>query len=341
MRSHGDVDVVVSGNDWPSERFDLNELRAWVRGTLPGRPKVKGPTIVHRSNAWGVTARFTADDQEVVFKAGFLPVAFPGASVYELVERCARGLVPEVLAAVEEPGRRWMLFRVFVGETVGSLGDLAALADVGRTMARIQTAVAASGEAARSSLPRSGAGDLPTTYAEVLTAIRDRFAGRWLADAPAVAAEQGLPGDAVERFASARGRIARWAEEAEVWPESVLHVDLHPDNAARLPDGRTLIFDWEEGGLGYPFLVLDKLLVAADEGWGEAGTAAVRSAYLDGLPWRSRAERERGLEIGLRLSPIWYAAADLAFADALGWDASERVATWVGLALHRWDTAAD
>ena len=58
------------------------------------------------------------------------------------------------------------------------------------------------------------------------------------------------------------------------------------------------------------------------------------------LPWRTREERERAFDLALLLSPIRYAYSDKLFAEALGWNAAEPVATWVALALERWDEAA-
>lgn len=100
-----------------------------------------------------------------------------------------------------------------------------------------------------------------------------------------------------------------------------------------------LIFDWEEADIGFPFFVLDKLLLARDELAGTAGEAAIPTVYLDTVPWGPRGRRERAFTVAQYLSPIRYAAADLRFADALGWDPSGQIAGWLALALRRWEAA--
>ena len=132
--------------DWPAESVDSDAVRAWISASLPGSPVVEGPVTVHRANAWGVTARFATRGKgspaEEVFKANFLPQSFTGAAVYDLLHRHCPGDVPELLAWVEEPGRRWELFGVFTGKTIGSLGALEPLQEIARTLARIQSTIA-------------------------------------------------------------------------------------------------------------------------------------------------------------------------------------------------------
>lgn len=327
---------------WPASLIDAADVRAWVADVLPGRPRVDGPIGVHRSNAWGCTARFAATldsaTTEVVFKANFLPLSFTGSAVYELLGRCCPGDVPEILASVEEPGRRWELFAVFVGDTVGSLGALESMADVARTIARVQTAVAGCPGLDTANLPITPVERLPALYDELLTAIQVRFLPAVGGDEHAFALAHGLPRDAVHTLATMRPTVSRWADElaAGPWPLSTHHVDLHPNNAVRRPGGSTLIFDWEEADLGFPLFVLDKLLVEADRWWGPTGADAVRAAYLDALPWGSNDERERAFDLAQLLSPIRFASADFRFADAMGWDPTEQIATWLALALRRW-----
>jgi len=108
-------------------------------------------------------------------------------------------------------------------------------------------------------------------------------------------------------------------------------------------DGQVLIYDWEEADLGFPLFSLDKLLLAAEDperGGSPAAAITVRDAYLEALPWKTREEKERAFDLGPLLSPIRYTYADKLFAEALGWKAAEPVATWVALALRRWDEAA-
>jgi hypothetical protein len=181
-------------------------------------------------------------------------------------------------------------------------------------------------------------------YDELASAVRKRYVTEWQASGSNLLRELGMPEDVTKRLGTYQPRVRRWAAELErgQWPLSIHHVDLHANNAVLLPDGEVLIYDWEEADLGFPFFSLDKLLLAAEDpkvGGSPATAAAVRDAYLDALPWGTREERARAFELALLLSPIRYAYADRLFARALGWNAAEPVATWVALALKRWDEA--
>lgn len=204
-------------------------------------------------------------------------------------------------------------------------------------LARIQAAIANPPSSETAGIGRTPVDRLPALYDELLGAIERRFPAGTL---PSLAP-----------LAAARPAVGRWAEDAAAggWPLSINHLDLHPGNAVRLHNGRTLIFDWEEAELGFPFFALDKLLIAAEEQDRAAESdpirastqAAIRAAYLDELPWGSRAERERAMDLARLLTPIRNAHADLRFADALGWDPSDQVAMWMTLALRRWEASGE
>jgi hypothetical protein len=334
---------------WSAHAPDPDDVREWICSSLQGHPPVEGPILIYRAHQWGLTARFALNSHseaaEVVFKASFLPPAFTVCAPYRLLERYCAGLVPELLASIDEPGRRWMLFSTFEGLVMGSLQDPRSLPRIARTMARIQAAVAYAQSGEPGALPKVPVSCIPRMYDELANDVRNRYLTVWKAKGAEFLREVGIPEDAAERLESYRPRVQEWATELERdrWPLSIHHVDLHPNNAVLKPDGQVLIYDWEEADLSFPLFSLDKLLLAAEdvEGGGSPTPAvAVRSAYLETLPWRTREERERAFDLALLLSPIRYAYADKLFAEALGWNAAEPVATWVALALERWDEAA-
>jgi len=166
---------------WPAARVDLADVRSWIAEPLPGQPPVDGPVTIHRSNEWGVTARFATgrdhEPAEVVFKANFLPPSFTGAAVYEMLGRCCPADVPAILGSVEEPGRRWELFRVFEGNIVGDLGTLEPLLDVARTIACIQATVAGLAETETIGIPRVPVDRMPGLFDELLPSSS---AGCWV-----------------------------------------------------------------------------------------------------------------------------------------------------------------
>ena len=331
---------------WPAHGPDPDSVRDWIHASLPGHPEVDGPILVYRAHEWGLTARFVLNPDSapaaVVFKASFLPPTFTASAPYRLLGHSCAGLVPELLAWTDEPGRRWMLFSAFDGSVMGSLEDPAVLPRIARTMARIQAAAAQDGWL--DGLPRVPVARITEMYEELASKVRKRYVAEWRASESDLLRELRMPGDAAERWETYRPRVREWTIELEQgqWPLSIHHVDLHANNAVLKPDGEVLIYDWEEADIGFPFFSLDKLLLAAEDaevGGSPAAAAAVRDAYLETLPWKTRKERERAFELALLLSPIRYAYADRLFARAFGWNAAEAVATWVALALERWDEA--
>jgi hypothetical protein len=206
---------------------------------------------------------------------------------------------------------------------------MAPLVSIAASMARIQALIADMPAAIASSLlgPVIPIGEIP--------AMLDRLIGIVRRDDPPSTAS-----DAAEHLEVGRDHVLAWVRELDEggWPPSIHHVDLHPHNAAIRAGGRALIYDWVEASLGFPFFALDKLLLAASDRDPD-GAIAVREAYLDGLPWKSRIARERAFDLAMRLSPIRFAVADARFARALGWSESEAVAPWIPIALERWQDA--
>jgi hypothetical protein len=317
--------------DWPAHGPDPEEVRTWISASLPGRPTVAGPTVIHRAHAWGLTARYRVsgpEPHEVVFKASFLPPEFGVAEPYRLLHRSgATGLHPELLAWIDVPGRRWLLFRAFQGTSAGDLPGIDPLVAVATSMARVQALVAA--------VPAPTASGLlgPVISIREIPAMLDRLVGIVRRDNPPPTAA-----DTAGRLEAGRNHLLAWVRELDQdgWPASIHHVDLHPHNAVIRAGGSALIYDWEEASLGFPFFTLDKLLLAA-AGRAPDGTAAVRAAYLDALPWKSRTERERAFDLAMRLSPIRFADADARFAHALGWSERDAIAPWIPIALQRWE----
>lgn len=331
---------------WPAHAPDPDDVRDWICASLPGHPEVDGPTLIYRAHQWGLTARFALSPHSgppaVVFKASFLPTAFTASAPYRLLGRSCADLVPELLAWTDEPGRRWMLFSAFDGSVIGSLEDPGMLPRIARTMAQIQAAAAAAQSGGSEDLPRVPVSRITEMYEELASDVRTRYITEWRASGSGLLQELGIPEDVAKRLETCRPLVREWAAELErdQWPLSIHHVDLHANNAVLKPDGEVLVYDWEEADLGFPFFSLDKLLLAAEDtetDGSPAAAAAVRDAYTETLPWRTREERERAFELALLLSPIRYAYADRLFAQALGWNAAEPVAPWVALALRRWD----
>jgi hypothetical protein len=356
----------ASEHIWPEALVGAAEVRRWIAAVLPGQPEVVGPIQVMQAKEWGVTASFTAvvaaasgraaHGREVIFKAGALPLFAGAPRIAEMLSHCCPGLVPHVLAWEERGRQTWTLFAPFEGTLVAALHALEPLLTMARTLARIQTAVATLPNGELDGRPRSAVEAIPGWLDEMIEDVRERQLGYWQGEGREIAEQLALPSDVLDRLAAVRPRVAAWTVEllAGGWPESIDHVDLHWENAVVKPDGGILIFDWEEAALSCPFFSLDRLLNDAREldlgaaaAWdGHTGgplytdsELALRDAYLDALPWGTRAEREWAFELAMRLAPIKTAHEGLVFAQALGWrEGAPFVTAWaLARALSRWE----
>lgn len=356
----------ASEHVWPEALVETAEVCCWIAAVLPGQPEVVGPIQVMQAKGWGVTASFAAVEaggpgetlrgREVVFKAGALPLFAGAPRIAAMLSRCCPDAVPHVLAWEERGPQTWTLFAPFEGTPVAALHTLEPLLETGRTLARIQTAVAALPRSELDGLQCNPAAAVPGWLDEMIEDIRERQLGYWAGKGREMAQQLALPGDVLERLAAVRPKVAAWMDEllAGGWPESIDHVDLHWENAVVKPDGGILICDWEEAVLSCPFFSLDRLLNDARElDLGEAAAwgghmggplytefeRALRDAYLDALQWGSRAERERAFELAMRLAPIKTAHEGLVFGKALGWrEGAPFVTAWaLARALPRWE----
>jgi hypothetical protein len=353
----------IDEQTWPATLVDAGEVRRWISSVLPGLPPVIGPLLVHQAKEWGVTASFAAagaQAREVVFKAAAHPLFVAAPHIYELLSRSCAGSVPELLAWTQPRlGQTWSLFAAFEGPTIQALHTPAALLQLVRVFARIQTQVAVLPAAALDGLPRTPPGNIPAYFDAVLLELRERQQPLWRGRASQLAQQFHLPDDAAERLVAFRAQVQRWTEEllGSALPASIDHVDLHWENAVVQPNGRILIYDWEEATISCPLFSLDRLLNDARElDLGEAAAwcaaadqrgltpteHALRNAYLDALPWGTREMRERAFDLALCLAPIKTAYETMAFADALGWgDEPSLGAAWaVSRMLARWPRQA-
>lgn len=337
-----------NGSAWPDDLLTAEDVRAWIASALPGQPTVAGPEQVYQAKEWGVTARFevasnaSAVPESVVFKASLLPLFAHAPHVYTLLTRYCPSAAPNLLAWAPVETGSWMLFAPFGGVSLSILPSLEPLLDMARVLAGIQATIANLPESEAAAIPYVRPRDFPAMLDAVLADIRARHLAFWHGEGRDLAAQFALPDDVDTRLEAYRPHIIQWAEELASggWPLSLDHVDLQPDNAVLQPNGRILLFDWEEANLSLPFFSLDRLLDDAQERGGDAGEAALRAAYLDALPWRTRAERERALALALRLSPLKHAYEGMRFADALGWEEGlPHVTAWAAARmLARWES---
>lgn len=339
----------------PTKVLHVKEWGVIARFALSTSEAHPSPAFV--TNTSLVSTTQTEHGEEVVFKASYISLFAHTPFVYELLGRCCAGSVPRLLAWDAEPGRMWTLFRPFEGVRVREINRLEPLLKVARTMVRIQVAVAAAPASEKTQIARLPVSRIPALFDEILQDIRDTHLHVWNADDGAIAQKFNLPADPLRRLLHFRGHVRAWAAELEKgdWPETIDHTDLYAGNATLQAGGRVLIYDWEEATIGSPFFTLEQLLVNARvldqeaapvreqrlNSLGETPSQrAVRHAYLEALPWKTYAERERALELAGYLWPIKDAFICKAFTLALGRDDafSELTAIVMARALRRWES---
>ncbi len=329
----------------------------WIRAALPGHPPIGPPIQKLGGSNGGFIARLTASRPgaaDVIFKTNHLPQFRSSARLAAALSRHCPGDVPHILAWRELLGRADTLFRPFSGEEVTAKGSLQALCEMARTLARVQARVAALPAHEIAGLPRLPLETVPGLLDKLIADIETRYWTRFEADDGALMTRFALPEDLLARLRRFRPKLDEWAAElaAGGWPESVDHVDFLPHNAVALPDGHVSLYDWEQAVISCPFFSLDVLLAFAQDyalNFAEGleilaerdteGTAALRSAYLDALPWKTRAAQERAFDLALCLSPIRYAWAEGQLATQAGQEDwwAEDMAWWIMRALRRWE----
>ncbi len=311
---------------------------------------------MHQVKPWGVTARFAAAGVgEVIFKLSTLAIYAHAPLVAKLLTRHCPAEVPELLAATTYGDQTWTLFRPFSGPTVAETRRRGPLLDEARALAAIQTAVADLPAAEWAGIPHSAIEAIPGWLDTILADVGETHNEAWEAGAGRLARRFHFPEAFTTRLARFRPQVERWAWElaTDRWPDSIDHVDLHNNNAVVQPDGRILIFDWEEAGWSCPFFSLDRLLDDGRE-WDMGGDESrvfdrstgpspteldLRAAYLDALPWGTAAERERACTLALALAPIKTAYEGRLFDAAVGRPRpNSTLAAWcLTRALARWE----
>jgi hypothetical protein len=336
----------MRGPEWPTHRLAATEVRDWISRVAPGHPNVTGPVRILQAKDWGVTAVFATDslafpERLVVFKACCVSIFRDAPRIAEILDRSCPGHVPRVLAWRQDHAQTWTLFQPFSGPTAKSVGTPQALIDLARTMAYIQVTVSER-RSELESLTHLRVREIPTLLESVLAYVREKHERYWVGqEGPRAELMPDLP-RVLERARAFHSLVERWAEElaADGWPDSLDHPDLHADNAVIQPDGRLLIFDWEEAIVTLPFLSLGELLANAST-YSNTTVASVRRAYLEALPWGSFVQRARALDLALLLLPIKKAHEYRQLDRAIGREAGNRhLALILTDVVHRWEAVA-
>ena len=329
---------------WPSHLPAVIEVRQWISSVLPGQPEISDPILIYAASDTPpdvrVTARFQvlrtagSDLSDVVLKANYFPLLSSSARFHAFLSQHCAGVVPEVLASQETEKGSFLLYRPFEGEVVDQTRSLEALKETARTLARIQSAVAEVSEAEKAELPLLPVEQIPVLFGEMLAQIRTLYSSVWAADDGTMSQWMPFPAsDVLSNLEPMQEQVESWSRELATgaYPTTVCHGDLHAGNAVIQPNGKVLIYDWDDAVLSCPFLAAERLLVSAwhlDEGkgggpWGyRAGTSSqslVREAYLEELSWGILPERRRAFTLAMCLAVIKEMHHEWTWAEMMGW----------------------
>ncbi len=344
---------------WPEHLWARADVVTWISSVLDSSAEVVGPTTIYNEKLWGVTAAFGCDGQTVIFKGCKLPLFAERVHTEALLSQHAGDLVPDLLGTKRfDNGETWTLHRTFVGPDVETTGNVENVLEMARTLACLQARVADLSTTETAKLVHTPIARIPEMLDHMVQRIDTTYLDAWHANDERWLKEFNLPTNVLEQIEHFRPRILKWTEElmAGDWPLSLDHLDFNISNAAVLANGQILIFDWEEATMSCPFFSIDRLLQDADDFEDDAENVprtegalrlssnqmAVRNAYLDTLPWKSRAERERAFELAMCLAPIKTAYECEPFNDALGRKNGlpPHAAHCFGNALHYWQSMA-
>lgn len=344
--------------NWPFELINEEEVRLWISKVLAVKTTVEGPIIIDQVKPWGVVARFNIQNikscnQEIVFKASHLPLFNYGPFVDKLLMEYCSEYVPEMLTWEAWPDKTWILFRPFSGQLVSSIPGIEPIIKIAESFANIQTIIASVPAAKLKNIPPKKICNIPEQFEKIIQDIQDRHWKIWINNRTEYMDKFQIPDELCDTLRTYLPKVTLWADELTSmnWPDTLDHVDLHNDNAVMLQDSSLLIFDWEEAVISCPFFSIDRLLSDArdldingklvsenHDGTYSNSELRVRKAYLEAIPWKSYAERERGFDIAMCLSPIKTAYEHYVFAKArnLKNGIAYTTAMFVTTALQRW-----
>jgi hypothetical protein len=279
FRAIPDVPAGLPASLVPRAREWLEDLRAGSREPPALRPRWSRPGWRARAAAWMTAAAadagqpLTGEPQSFYLRgisallraptAGrelFLKAVFPPFHaepvLTELLAARFPGHLPRVLAT--EPNEGWLLLEDIEATLIGELPDAdrpAALAIGSRAIVEIQTAMADRPDDL-AALGRAGAPHRPA--AEVPAALD-------VALGPDGVGFEAAPLGAERRARILDGIAAAVARiETLGVPETIVHGDFHPGNAA-IVDGRAVIIDWSDAAIGCPVVDLLTWISWSDE----------------------------------------------------------------------------
>ena len=345
---------------WPEHLWPLSDVTGWIATIFTQDVHITGPTDIYHEKPWGVTASFRVHDENVIFKGCKLPLFAKRLQSEALLAQAITNHWTLKLLGVEAfpNGETWTLHKAFRGQNVYETGKFEDILEMVRVLARVQMQVAEQLTVASALPTQTPITKIPEMLDYMIQLIEGSYLEAWLADDSRLLDAFNLPTNILEQLKYFRPQVQAWVDElvAEEWPLSIDQVDFHTNNAVVQDDGQILIFDWEEAVISYPFFSVYRLLDDADVFVDDPDSApktegqlrltmnqmAIRNAYIDVLPWKDRAKRERAFDVAMCLAPIKMAYECEPFNQAIGREngSPDHAARCLGQALHYWQAMA-
>lgn len=314
----------VKGDDWPEDRVEASSVREWIQSELTLEIEPVGPIEVLASDSTSVAAIFGLDarhlwiehpsplwmseplrepnpEQSVFLKVCLSPDLLGSPGVHRVLTEYAPEYVPHLTASTIRDGQAWMLFEYANFPTVEKLDKYEHLIAAASVLGRVQAQV--------SRAPHERLSEMTIVEVTEMTRFFDQVLG--------MLGSAGL-GNLRRQITEYRREFATWVNELamQASPLSITHADLHTNNMMVRPDRRIVLCDWDGSSVSCPLLTLEMLLVQAvlfhpgqeatppegpvDAPW----LLELFGTHLRALPWCSWERRQRGLNLGLCISPI-------------------------------------
>jgi thiamine kinase-like enzyme len=324
---------------WNDEKVSKDEVRVWVK-SVTSATNIRGPEEIFRSNDWGITAKFYADEKEVVCKIGFLPIFHTSPIIYQLLNGLSIENVPALITAEKKGQQTWMLFETFHGTALKDNLSLHRIKETAKTIASIQNEVAKHlNNSSDYSIPKIEVCELQKVCFDFLNLLEENYAPIWNTETSKIAKNFQISEENIEMLGKCETYVAmkesvnlicdKLSEKSI--PLSLFHLDLHTGNVVTLQNGNQLIYDWEEAIITLPFFTLNKLLPEAanfedEENNGNSqhlinwtsSESAVIATYLKELKMDVE-EGEVIFDLAMGLAPLIYAKQSLQFIEQVGW----------------------
>jgi len=280
--------------------------------------------------SWSVAAKFRIGSAEAIYKCNRLPLYSRSGTIHAILAERMPHAVPQLIGYRDEEGFSWTLCWWASGTSLEDCGRSDLFYAAAETMAEIQMAFTEVADERVASLPRYWeTSQIPAMLETLIERIESYYADHWARAGGARLRRRSsdrllsVPDDFGARLARHLPSVQRWVSVLTdgKWTDTIVHVDLHPENVIVESGGGIRILDWDQAAIGFPFDAVMWLdIISREERWGSSPTASgssVKEAYLETLTWNTMQERLTAWETYSRVARIVSAYEAEVRSDAL------------------------